>query len=119
MRRLLATVALGALLLAASATAATAPNAANQAALDRTVRYLQEAQNPDGGFGGSRRAADSGSMFSAWVALALAAAGINPQDQKKPGGVDVFAYLVTHYRAGDRGKRLRAASSARPPSSAN
>jgi prenyltransferase beta subunit len=95
-RRLLATVALGALLLAASATAATAPNARNQAALDRSVRFLQDAQNLDGGFGGSPTQA-SGSMFSAWVALALAAAGINPQDQKKPGGVDVFTYLSTHY----------------------
>lgn len=96
MRRLLAIVALGALLLAASATAATAPNARNQAALDRTVRYLQDVQNLDGGFGGSA-GAPSGPMFSAWVALALAAAGINPQDQKRPGGTDVFTYLSTHY----------------------
>ncbi len=96
MRRLLATVALGALFLTASATAATAPNARNQAALDRSVRYLQDVQNLDGGFGGSPQA-ESGSMFSAWVALALAAAGINPQDQKKPGGADVGTYLATHY----------------------
>jgi len=95
-RRLLATVALGALLLAASATAATAPNARNQAALDRSVRFLQDVQNLDGGFGGSAGAA-SGPMFSAWVALALAAAGVNPQDQKRPGGTDVFTYLATHY----------------------
>jgi len=95
-RRLLATVVLGALLLAASATAATAPNARSQAALDRSVRYLQDVQNLDGGFGGSPDA-ESGPMFSAWVALALAAAGINPQDQKRPGGTDVFTYLVTHY----------------------
>ncbi len=96
MRRLLATVALGALLLATGAMAATAPNAGNQAALDRSVRYLQDVQSLDGGFGGAP-GAESGSMFSAWVALALAAAGVNPQDQKKPGGADVFTYLSTHH----------------------
>lgn len=96
MRRLLTIVALGALLLAAAASAATAPNDKNQAALDRTVRYLQDVQGPDGGFGGTV-GARSDSMFSAWVALALAAAGINPQDQKRPGGTDVYAYLTTHY----------------------
>jgi hypothetical protein len=37
-------------------------------------------------------------MFSAWVALALAAAGVNPQDQTKPDGIDVHSYLVSHYR---------------------
>jgi prenyltransferase beta subunit len=96
MRRLLATVALGALLLAAAATAANAPNPGNQAALDRTVRYLQDVQSLDGGFGGTA-GAKSDSMFSAWVALALAAAGINPQDQKRPGGTDVYSYLTSHY----------------------
>ncbi len=97
MRRLLAILALGAAMFAASAAAA--PNPANQAALDRTVRFLQEAQSADGGFGGSPGTA-SGSMFSAWVALALAAAGVNPQDQMKPGGADVHAYLVSHYLDG-------------------
>ena len=29
-----------------------------------------------------------------WAALALASAGINPRDQRKPGGVDVYTYLV-------------------------
>ena len=96
MYRLLATVALGALLLAAGATAATAPNSKNQAALDRAVRFLQDAQNLDGGFGGDA-GKPSGPMFSAWVALGLAAAGINPQDQKRPGGTDVHTYLATHY----------------------
>lgn len=97
MRRLLAILALGAAMSAGSAAAA--PNPANQAALDRTVRFLQEAQNGDGGFAGAAGGA-SGSMFSAWVALALAAAGINPQDQVKPGGGDVHSYLVGHYLEG-------------------
>lgn len=95
MRRLAATMALSAMLL--TATAAAAPNPANQAALDRTVRYLQEAQQDDGGFGAS---GEPSQITTAWTALALAAAGINPQDQRRPGGVDAFTYLVTHYRQG-------------------
>jgi prenyltransferase beta subunit len=74
---------------------AAAPNAANQARLDSTVRYLQDAQNADGGFGGEP-GGESDPDFSAWVALALAAAGINPRDQAQPGGVDVYTYLAEH-----------------------
>ena len=95
MRRLAAILVLAALLLAASAAAA--PNPANKAALDRTVRYLQGAQQGNGGFAAS---GEPGQITSAWTALALAAAGINPQDQARPGGTDAFAYLVTHYRQG-------------------
>jgi prenyltransferase beta subunit len=94
MRRLLATLALALLLGGAGAVAA---GAANQAWLDSTVRFLQGAQNPDGGFGGDA-GAESNQLFGAWAALALAAAGINPQDQRKPGGADVFSYLQGHYR---------------------
>ncbi len=74
---------------------ASAPSAENQTRLDRTVRFLQEVQNPDGGFGGVR-GGQSDPDFSAWVALALAAAGVNPQDQAQPAGVDVYAYLAQH-----------------------
>lgn len=73
------------------------PAGTDQGALDRTVRYLQEAQNADGGFGGVRGgASDPG--ISAWVAIALAAAGINPFDQARPGGVDVATYLLRRTR---------------------
>jgi hypothetical protein len=71
------------------------PDAEAQATADRTVRFLQEAQNLDGGFGG-RIGGASDPGFSAWAAYALAAAGINPQDQSQPGGVDVFSYLSAH-----------------------
>ncbi len=74
---------------------AAAPNVTNQARLDSTVRYLQDVQNTDGGFGGEP-GGESDPDFSAWVALALAAAGINPQDQAQPGGVDVYTYLADH-----------------------
>lgn len=95
MRRLAAILALGALLLAASAAAA--PNPANQASLDRTVRYLQEAQLPSGGFAA---AGEPSQITSAWTTIALAAAGVNPQDQRRPGGADAFTYLASNYRQG-------------------
>ena len=70
-----------------------APPGADPAALDRTVRFLQEMQNADGGFGGVRGAA-SDPGISAWAALALAANGINPFDQAKPGGTDAATYVL-------------------------
>ncbi len=71
------------------------PDHAVQATLERSVRFLQEAQNPNGGFGGTI-GAPSDPDFSAWAAYALAAAGINPRDQAKPGGTDVFSYLTAN-----------------------
>jgi hypothetical protein len=94
-RRLLAILALGGLLPAVSASAA--PNPASQASLDRTVRYLQEAQQANGGFGA---AGEPSQITSAWTAIALAAAGINPRSQRRPGGIDAFSYLVSHYGQG-------------------
>jgi hypothetical protein len=79
----------GSLLVSQSA----AEDVAARATLDRSVRFLQEAQNLDGGFGGVRGGA-SDPLFTSWAAYALAAAGINPQDQAQPGGVDVFSYLT-------------------------
>jgi hypothetical protein len=79
-----------------AASAFAAPeNPGREARLDETVRFLQEAQNMDGGFGGEA-GQPSSQLFSAWVALALAAAAINPQDQAKPGGASVYAYLAEH-----------------------
>lgn len=84
-------------LTVASSRVATgaAPDAVNQQRLELTIRYLQEAQNLDGGFAGKPGGASS-PTFSAWVAYALAAASINPQDQAKPGGRDVYSYLVSN-----------------------
>jgi Squalene-hopene cyclase C-terminal domain/Prenyltransferase and squalene oxidase repeat len=98
-RRRLATAlgaaALGACLLLGRGSGAAAEDAAARATLDRSVRFLQEAQNADGGFGGVR-GEESDPLFTAWAAYALAAAGINPQDQAQPGGLDVFSYLAAH-----------------------
>ncbi|MET0558855.1 MAG: prenyltransferase/squalene oxidase repeat-containing protein [Solirubrobacterales bacterium] len=96
MRRLVA-LSLSLLLFAAAAALAATP--ANQQRLDSTVRYLQEAQNLDGGFGGEP-GDESLQGISAWVALALASAGINPQDQRKPGGADAYSFLAGHFRQG-------------------
>lgn len=65
------------------------------ARLDLTIRFLQDVQNRDGGFGG-RRGSASDPLFSSWVAIALAAGGVNPRDQRKPGGVDAYTYLTRH-----------------------
>jgi len=84
--------AVAATLLGAAAAAAQAPDSVNQGRLDSTVRFLQDVQNRDGGFGGVRGGA-SDPTFSAWVGMALAAAGINPRDQRRPGGRSVFDYV--------------------------
>lgn len=90
--------AAGALLSALLAgLAVPAPAAALPAghSLDAAVGYLQGAQNPDGGFGGEAGAASS-PAFTSWVALALAAAGINPRDQARGEGADAYSYLTSH-----------------------
>jgi hypothetical protein len=97
-RRLVVTPTLCLLLLASTALA-VAPNQTNRDRLDATVRYLQEAQNLDGGFGGVS-GKESGQGFSAWVALALAAAGIGPRCQARPGGVDAYSFLAAHFHKG-------------------
>lgn len=97
--RLLASTLVFCVLIAVGPAAASAPSQANRARLDSTIRYLQEAQNPDGGFGGAS-GRESGQGFSAWVALALAAAGVNPRCQARPGGVDAYGFLVDHFHKG-------------------
>ena len=84
------------LVLGASDQAQASPNnSTNKGRLESTVRFLQEAQNPDGGFGGEL-GGESDQDFSAWVTFALAADSINPQDQATKSGVDAYTYLTTH-----------------------
>lgn len=87
-------LALGALVLAATARAGT-PSPRHEPQLDATVRFLQEDQNADGGFGGEPGAA-SDPDFTAWVAMSLAAVGVNPRSQEKPGGRSAYTYLAEH-----------------------
>jgi prenyltransferase beta subunit len=77
---------------AAPPALAAAPSPAYQERLEKTVAYLQKAQTVEGGF--SEAGGKSSPDLSAWVALGLAAAGINPQDQVGSGGVSVYTYLA-------------------------
>jgi hypothetical protein len=91
---------LGLLLVGCEAGSALAAPARSQGSLDSLVRYLQNDQNSDGGFG-SEPGENSNTGSSAWVALALAAAGINPRDQTPAGqhyigGRSVYGYLSEH-----------------------
>jgi prenyltransferase beta subunit len=91
-------LATGILLPACWAGSAVAAPARYRGSLDSMVRYLQNDQNPDGGFG-SEPGAGSNNDVSAWVALALAAAGVNPRDQTPAdqhyiGGHSVYGYLT-------------------------
>jgi energy-coupling factor transport system substrate-specific component len=60
--------------------------AAVEARLDisREVAFLARAQNADGGFGGARGQSSS-ELYSAWVALGLAAAGRDPLSLRRSG----------------------------------
>jgi hypothetical protein len=82
--------------LCSPAFAGTA-NPERQHFLESTVRFLQESQRPSGGFAQPGRKPSQ--SISAWVALALAAAGINPQDQATCGS-DAYTFLEGHFREG-------------------
>jgi hypothetical protein len=93
----LVTLALVTAAAASAAAIAGSSNPGRQPSLDRMVRFLQESQRPSGGFASPGKKPSQG--ISAWVALALAAAGVNPQDQATCG-VDAFAFLQGHFDEG-------------------
>jgi prenyltransferase beta subunit len=97
MRALLLALVAAVVLGMAAAPVAPAGTAASreQHRLDASIRYLQDVQNLDGGFGGTP-GGGSDPIFTSWVALALAAAGINPRDQALPGGRDAISYLIAN-----------------------
>jgi energy-coupling factor transport system substrate-specific component len=72
------------------------PVAASADAPAQSVRWLERAQNADGGFGG---APDQGStqLFTGWAALGLAAAGRNPRDVER-NGKSIVDYVLAHAR---------------------
>jgi prenyltransferase beta subunit len=95
-RPLLAAALFGVVVAALVATArAETRSPRHEGQLDATVRFLQEDQNTDGGFGGEAGTPSDPDMTS-WVALALAAADVNPHDQAKAGGTDAYTYLAAH-----------------------
>src|SRR6202789_4529825 len=82
---------------ACPARAAVARDPKFQPNLERTVRYLQNVQGENGGL--CETGSEPESDFSAWIALALAAAGINPRDQTTAkqhwvGGHSAYTYLA-------------------------
>lgn len=81
----------------AAAGLALARTPSQQGLIDSTVRFLQESQRSSGGFAPPGGQPSQG--ISAWVALALASAGINPQDQARCG-TDAYSFLVDHFREG-------------------
>ncbi len=82
-RWLPAAAAVSVLVCVVAAGLAAAPSA-RAAAPAASVRYLERAQNPDGGFGGAPGQASSG-LHTGWAALGLAAAGRNPADVSTRG----------------------------------
>ncbi len=97
-------VALSAAVMAAAMAAAEPAHAATPAGA--AVRYLERAQNRDGGFGGVRGQA-SNQLFTGWSALGLAAAGRNPRDVRRSGGRAIPAYLRRAARSTDTGELER------------
>jgi energy-coupling factor transport system substrate-specific component len=80
---------------------------AQAAVPEKSVAYLERAQNGDGGFGPAP-GARSTQMHTGWAALGLAAAGHNPRDVQD-GGRDIVDYINSHAAAlrGDLGERSR------------
>jgi energy-coupling factor transport system substrate-specific component len=72
-----------------------------------SVRYLERAQNRDGGFGAAAGAGSS-QPYTAWAVLGLAAAGRSPRSVQRAGR-DPVDYIRSHGRdlRGDLGERSR------------
>lgn len=66
-------------------------------AIARAVRYLEGAQNRDGGYGSAAREA-SDMYFAGWAALGLASAERNPQDVVRRGN-SIVDYMRRNVRA--------------------
>jgi energy-coupling factor transport system substrate-specific component len=89
------------------ALAVAVPERADAAVPQAAVRYLERAQNADGGFGPAP-GAGSTQMHTGWAALGLAAAGRNPLDVQHGGrsAVDYMRANAARLR-GDLGERSR------------
>jgi energy-coupling factor transport system substrate-specific component len=89
------------------ALAVALPRDADAAVPKASVRYLERAQNADGGLGPAP-GASSTQMHTGWAALGLAAAGRNPRDVTR-GGRSVIDYMTANVAKlrGDLGERSR------------
>ena len=70
-----------------------APAGASVPVLDRAARYLESAQNADGGFGPAPRQSST-QLHTGWTALGLGAVRRNPRDVER-GGRSAIDYLRT------------------------
>jgi Squalene-hopene cyclase C-terminal domain/ECF transporter, substrate-specific component/Prenyltransferase and squalene oxidase repeat len=95
------------LAVALLALAVAAPPRADADVPPAAVRYLERAQNADGGFGPAP-GASSTQMHTGWAALGLAAAGRNPRDVERAGR-SVLDYMSANAAKlrGDLGERSR------------
>jgi len=94
---MIAVCAAVALTVVSPAHAASARDPKFQPNLEATVSYLEKVQQEDGGF--AEPGTEPESDFTAWVSLALAAAGINPRDQTTApqhwvGGHSSYTFLA-------------------------
>jgi energy-coupling factor transport system substrate-specific component len=87
-----AAVALAALALAGAA-------AGPARAADPSLRFLERAQNADGGFGGAR-GQPSNQLLTGWAAIGLEAAGRNPLDVRR-GRRSPIDYIRAHLGGAD------------------
>ena len=76
-----------------------APASASVPVLDRATRYLESAQNPDGGFGPAPRQSST-QLHTGWTALGLGAVKRNPREVERGG-----RSLIDYMRAGSGGLR--------------
>lgn len=74
---------------------APASAASSGTSIDATLRFLQDAQQRDGGFIEKAGEKFSNPVSTLWATLALASAGINPKDQRVgSSGGTAWAYLA-------------------------
>jgi len=86
-------------LLAAAAAAAPPRAQAAASAEAKAFRYIERAQNPDGGFGGAPGQSSS-ALYTGWVGLGIAATGHNPRDVRN-GKATAITY-TRHHMPGPR-----------------
>lgn len=94
------------LALAASALAIAPAPASAAKGVAGARAWLARVQNPDGGFGAARGQRSS-SLYTAWAALGLEAAGRNPLDLRRRGNTPISYLRRTARRTRDTGELER------------
>ena len=97
--------ALAAVLVLVALVPAVDPDAVQAAGTRSAVRYLERAQNPDGGFGGAP-GQRSNELVTGWVVLGLEAANRNPRHVRRAGRSPID-FIRPRARSGDTGELER------------